>query len=506
MTINKKELKKWLGEAAGRGIVAVGGVNRENAAACTDLLWPASVRTAGDTLFCLARLKSGRALLIEGPEAASFNGTPYRYKGKDYLFCSLSHENASVLRKILPFTAPSRVLGEKMTFGTGDRLGTAVPGYIRALRKTGFIPVLAQQSVRELELTGRNYSGLIDSATWGVFQAGYTGPWGADGDHLKTVEWVRTALEAGCTMITADLSDHIRSEYEENDGLGIAEAYNKLPADYRTAKETTYLAKCVSLDNGDTITFSPETLRRIILVYKEAVDFAAELYRAGNEIKKSFDFEISIDETDFPTLPEAHVFVAEELKERGIEYQTVAPRFIGEFQKGIDYIGNVEEFERSFAVHAAVARHYGHKLSVHSGSDKFSVFPAIGRETGGRFHLKTSGTHWLQALSLIADTNPELFREVYSYALEVFPVTRTYYHITPDLSDLPDAGALTDGELGKILENVNSRQVLHVSYGEIYKNEDLKARLYGELTGNEEKYYQILAGHLQKHVNGLVGG
>ena len=501
--MNAEDIAKWTREAEGRGLIGSGGMDQGKAAACTDLLWPASLQTAGDTLFCLLRLKSGRALFVEGPENRQFEGTRQSHAGADCLFCPLSHENAAALRKILPFTAPSRVLGEKMTFGTGDRLGIAAPGYIRALRNTGFVPVLAQQSVRELELTGRDYAGLIDSATWGVFQEGYTGPWGADGDHLKTAEWVRAALSAGCTMITADLSEHIRSEYEENGGREIDEAYSKLPEDYRGEKETKYLGKSVALDTGDTITFTPETLRRIILVYKEAVDFAAELYTAGREIRESFDFEISIDETGCPTLPEAHVFVAEELRERDIEYQTIAPRFIGEFQKGIDYIGNVDEFEKTFAVHAAVARQYGHKLSVHSGSDKFSVFPAVGRETEGRFHLKTSGTHWLQALSLAADTSPDLFREIYSYALEVFPVTRTYYSITPDLSDMPAAESLADGDLRILLENTNSRQVLHVSYGEIYKNEDLKARLFGELAGNEEKYYQFLSNHLQKHVSAL---
>ena len=515
MEINRKRAETWIEQAAACGLIGAAGLLGEKAGGCAGLLWPGSLQTTGKTIFCLVRLEGERALLAEGPEAAGFNGTPHRYKGREYRFCPLSHENAAALREVLPFTAPSRVLGSTATFGTGDRLGIAVSAYLRALRKTSFLPVLAQQSVRELELTGRDYAGLIDSASWGVFQEGYTGPWGADGDHLKTAEWVRTALADGCTMITADLSEYIRSEYEEgaggdeNHGSGgreIDEAYAELPDEYRREKEAKYLGKIVALDTGDSICISRETLRRVILVYKNAVDFAAELYRAGREVRKSFDFEVSIDETDCPTLPEAHIFVAEELLERNIEYQTIAPRFIGEFQKGIDYMGNVEAFERSFAVHAAIARYYGHKLSVHSGSDKFSVFPAISRETKGRFHLKTSGTHWLQALALVAETNPDLFREIYGYALKVFPVTRTYYHITPNLSDMPDAGVLADGELGKLLINTNSRQVLHVSYGEIYKNEDLKAQLFGELKGNEEKYHQFLAAHLQKHVDRLAGG
>ena len=147
------------------------------------------------------------------------------------------------------------------------------------------------------------------------------------------------------------------------------------------------------------------------------------------------------------------------------------------------------------------ARHYGYKLSIHSGSDKFSVFPIIGRDSKGRFHVKTSGTHWLQSLFTAAKTNPPLFRRIYRYSLDVFHITRTYYHITPDLSNIDDIDTVDDADLERCLDNVHTRQVLHVSYGEVYKNTELKELLLGELKRHKSDYYEYLAGHLARHLD-----
>lgn len=491
--------------AVGTGLITSSGIDAAAVGDHSGLVWPESIQLRGDSVFCLIRMDGGRALLISGPDAGEFSGISQTCGGIEYLFCPLDHGNAETLRKVLPFTAPGRVLSEKTTIGLGDRLGTASPGLIRELKRWNAVPVLAQQSVRELELMGRDYSNLIDSATWGVFQEGYTLPWGADGDHLKTAEWVHTAVAAGCTMITADLSDHIHSEFED-EGTDISQEYRKLPEEYCLKIEAKYLKEPFRLDTGMDITFSSEVLRRIVLVYKDAVDFALELYNAGRAVSENFDFEISIDETEYATLPEAHIFVARELLDKNVKFSTMAPRFVGEFQKGIDYIGDMDEFSSTFPVHAGIARYFGYKLSIHSGSDKFSVFPVIGTGTQGQFHLKTSGTHWLQALSAVAGTNPELFRKIFKYSLEVFPVTRKYYQITPDLSDIPDIEMLPDNGLRKCLENVNSRQVLHVSYGEIYKNEELKDALFSELIRSEDSYYSSLGRHLRKHFETLKIG
>ncbi|HOS18983.1 MAG TPA: tagaturonate epimerase family protein, partial [Clostridia bacterium] len=243
----------------------------------------------------------------------------------------LNHGSADVLRRLFPFAKPAPVLSRDATCGVGDRLGIASPGHIRAFEASDVSPVLAQQSMRELKLTNRSFADVIDAATFSVFRAGYRGGFGADGDHLKTPEDIFLALETGCSMITLDCSDHIRREAPDARGI-----------------------------YGGAIAFA----KRIYDEFFAAGGYAAEL-------------EISIDETDAPTSPEQHRFIARELLSRGVKFATLAPRFCGEFQKGIDYIGGLAQFEREIEIHAGIAREHGYKLSIHSGSDKFSVFPII---------------------------------------------------------------------------------------------------------------------------------
>ncbi len=133
---------------------------------------------------------------IEGPAEAGqgFSGT---LGEAGVLLCPLSHDNAVRLRQVLPFTAPTPVGENPVSFGVGDRLGVAGPGHLRAVRKFDAVPVLAQQSVRELELMGRNYGLVLDAATWAVFREGFQRPWGADGDHLKTAEWCARPFRPG---------------------------------------------------------------------------------------------------------------------------------------------------------------------------------------------------------------------------------------------------------------------------------------------------------------------
>src|SRR5699024_11471236 len=121
--------------------------------------------------------------------------------------------------------------------------------------------------------------------------------------------------------------------------------------------------------------------------------------------KQEIDFEISIDETETITSPVAHFFVANELIQRGVKVVSLAPRFCGEFQKGIDYIGDVDQFEQELSEHALIAEHFGYKLSIHSGSDKFAVFPIMATDTKGVLHVKRAATTCLAAVRVTPETS-----------------------------------------------------------------------------------------------------
>ena len=420
-----------------------------------------------------------------------------------YHYLDLNHDAAVMLRREFPFTAPSRVLRLDKTLGCGDRLGLATPGHLAALKGTGFAPVLAQQSIRELKLTGRSYEDVLDAATFAVFRAGYDKPWGADGDHLKTFEEIEYALSCGYTMLTLDCSEKIHGGAAAMSDAELAAASPLNPT-----LAGRYLDREFILPGDFTITFDERSLRECAYTYGDAILFTQDVFECY--IKGAArDFELSIDETATPTTPAQHFFVANELAMRGVRLDTLAPRFCGQFQKGIDYIGDLGQFEAELRVHAAIAEQFDYKISVHSGSDKFSIFPIVGRVCGGRYHLKTAGTSWLEAMKLIAQREPALYREVHAFALAHFDEARQYYAVTTDLAKVPPLEALSDAELPALFESPDARQLIHITYGLILSAKDeagaplFRPRLYAAWRRHAADYEALLKAHIGNHAAAL---
>jgi hypothetical protein len=176
----------------------------------------------------------------------------------------------------------------------------------------------------------------------------------------------------------------------------------------------------------------------------------------------------------------------------------------------VDYIGDLAQFEKEIKVHAVIARHFKYKLSIHSGSDKFAVFPLIGKATKNVFHVKTAGTNWLEAMRVVAMKNSALYREVHKYALEAFDEARKYYHVTTDIKKIPDVDKLADCDLPELFNQNDSRQLIHITYGLILskKNADgsfsFKDRLYKFWAEHAEEYAQALDRHIGKHLTELA--
>ncbi len=443
---------------------------------------------------CMADFGSFDALVFLGTDCPFPVAQSIRLpSGQTLARADLTHDTAQILRKRFPFTAPRRVLGEKCTFGLGDRLGIASAGHLRAVSKFDVFPVLAQQSMRELSLMGNTYESVIDQATFGVFREHYTKGFGADGDHLKSASEVKCALKSGCTMITLDCCQYLHQVQKPGDV--------HLPENL--AKE--YCTQPIAVGNY-AVHFTEEQLLEAYEVYSDAIAFAADIYRTCLKDVHA-DFELSIDETQVPTTPAQHYFVANELRKAGVVVETIAPRFCGEFQKGIDYLGNRDQFLREFKVHAAIADHFGYKLSIHSGSDKFSVYPIIGKETGGKYHVKTSGTSWLEAMRLTAYADPALFRAIYQYAQTVYEEVRTYYHVSTELSQVPSIALLSDSELPQLLQDAHARQLLHITYGKImnHRRSDgsyaFREKLWDLFRRNSEGYANLLETHITDHLS-----
>ncbi len=447
-------------------------------------VYPDSVRIVGKGLVYMA--DAGDEDVIVAKNVSGFAGEIH----DGVVVAPLIHENALRLRALFPFTAPVKVLSRDQSCGVGDRLGIAAPGHIRVFQRCGAVPILAQQSMRELSLTNRTYEDVIDAATFAVYQTGFRGGFGADGDHLKTYADIEAALKAGCTMITLDCSDHIKPPR---------------PLEPDPVMEEAYLNRSFFIEDEE-ISFSVQDLADARAIYGGAIAFAKDVferYFAGEN--PAAELEISIDETSEPTTPAQHFFIAAQLRSLGVDFVTLAPRFIGEFQKGVDYIGDLAAFERDFKVHAAIARHFGYKLSIHSGSDKFSVFPIIGKHTRGKFHLKTAGTNWLEAMRVVAKEAPGLYREAHQLALDSFEAASKYYHVTTDLSKIPPLSRLHDDELPSLFDQNDPRQLIHITYGFLLGDESLRKRLYSLWRKEREAYAVALKRHIARHIALITG-
>ncbi|MFP4705721.1 MAG: tagaturonate epimerase family protein [Spirochaetaceae bacterium] len=467
-----------------------------------------SLYRSGDALYCIGRTADDKALFsfADGPHRTPF-GT-LEATGTDGVFglrVEMNAANVVALWELFPFTKPVSLRERRTTIGMGDRLGVASAGHIRAARKYRCYPVLAQQSLRELDYTGRTFADVVADAGFAVFEEGYEDGFGADADHMKTIEAIDGALGEQMPMITLDLTEVLNPAAADWSADKLEEAYGALDAGLRERLENDYLD--VGYDVGETtLRLDRQELQKCALLYGESLAFAERVdAHLAEKTGGAYDLEISIDETTTPTLPEHHLFIARELNVRGVTVNSLAPRFIGDFQKAVDYIGEVDEFDRQFVVHCAIADRFGgYKISVHSGSDKFAVYPSIGRHTRGRLHLKTSGTSWLEALRAVATRDPQLYRLIHRKTYDYYPQALANYHITADPSNVPAIDEVSDAELPSFLENPDWRQFLHISYGGLLSDPEVRGPFFRFLHENEETYYDLLERHFDKHIT-LLG-
>ncbi len=211
------------------------------------------------------------------------------------------------------------------------------------------------------------------------------------------------------------------------------------------------------------------------------------------------------------------------MKEKCIIINEIAPRFPGYFEKAIDYyseikngkrIGDTSEFERYLRQIADAGRKNNFRLCVHSGSDKFSIYPIMAKVLKNDFHLKTAGTYYLEDLKIVARHNLALFMDIFKFSFAQFEKDRATYELSADPDRIPDLAELNGGEIARLLQsgmgNDDLRQVLHVTYGSV-----LTARGSGQsllfadkmeniLRGHAGEYESEMQAHLERHFMAFV--
>ncbi len=410
-------------------------------------------------------------------------------------------------------------LGLKKSFGYGDRLGLAGPGHIAANEKFDFAGIFAQQSIRELDRTKRTAEEVMSAAQRSLAAVDYDKPWGADGDHLKTEEDVRRMAAAGYTFFTIDPSDFVVNEANgmgENDLRETVSRQESANIYGGHSLENLYLGKSYEISDELDLAFTPEALLRAGVKYGEAVHHMEKIARSIDRecADRPFEIEVSVDETETPTTTLEHLFIALELKRRCVDVVSLAPRFTGDFEKGVDFKGSLQLFEESLQGHAAIAKKMGpYKLSLHSGSDKFAVYPIIGRVCGELLHVKTAGTSYLEALRVILREDLPLFNDIACYSAGRFSVDKATYHLSVTDEDVAQLSHQKIADQEDFYLNQNKgRQLLHVTFGSVLTDgkrengQTFKEAILENLEKHSQLHKDLLNVHFSKHLRLLSNG
>lgn len=372
---------------------------------------------------------------------------------------------------------------ERFSFGIGDRFAHQAKAQLRAFQmlsdKGIHVAPVWNKSNREHTFIGSEPQSVFDAGQAAVKELGWTGGWHVDADHIqrKTVDRFMSCSD----FFTIDVADSIGKPASATDVAAFVARHPELIGTLTIAGVSAPL------------TISRADVERVAGKYLLAVQEAGEIYRyiVAAKGEDKIIAEVSMDETDAPQTPPELLIILAALADEKVRLQTIAPKFTGRFNKGVDYVGDLLQFEKEFNDDLAVIAHavqaYGLpanlKLSVHSGSDKFSLYPIIRKalaRTGAGLHLKTAGTTWLEELIGLAEAGGDglaLAKEIYACALvHVDEFCAPYASVIDiDRSKLPSAETVngwTGPQLASAMRhipghpqfNAHVRQLLHVSF------------------------------------------
>lgn len=375
------------------------------------------------------------------------------------------------------------VILEKLTFGVGDRFAhqakAQLQAFIRAAETGAEIIPVWNKSNREHLIVGSEPDSLRTAADQAVAELEWQNPHYIDADHIN-LETVSRFIDSS-NFYTIDVAEWIGKPALRSDVRDFVDAHPELVG-------------AVAIEGiGQPFSISREDIEGIAANYLLAVQQAGLIYRHIESQKGSGNFatEISMDETDSPQTPSELLVILAAIADQKIPLQTIAPKFSGRFNKGVDYVGDIDRFEKEFNDDIAVIAHAVEayelpenlKLSVHSGSDKFSIYGPI-RQALTRFdaglHIKTAGTTWLEEIIGLAEAGDDglvLAREIYVQALADIDALCAPYATVIDIdrSRLPEGSVVASWAPEEFVSalrhdpgnpgyNQHLRQLLHVGF------------------------------------------
>ena len=401
----------------------------------------------------------------------------------------------------------------KYSFGIGDRFShegkAQLSALIEAQTKYGihFVPVW-NKSNREHQIVNTNPQDTRIEADNAVNALGYGQPYFVDADHINmnNVDKFTDASD----FFTIDVADYIGRPADKEAVAAF------------TRNNLKYAGSLVIPGIDEPFKVDQTLIEQMADKYLFAVQEAGRIYRHIAEKKGTDDFvtEVSMDEVDSPQTPIEIFFILSALAQEGVPAQTIAPKFTGRFNKGVDYVGDTAQFEKEFRQDLLVidfaVREFGLpkglKLSIHSGSDKFSIYPIMGRlirEYDKGIHIKTAGTTWLEeniGLALADEGALNLAKKIAISALgrmeELCVPYATVIDINP--ANLPTAEQISSwsgNEYARALRhnrqdelyNPDFRQLVHVSY-------KIAAELGSEYYDALERNSSVIASQVKENI------
>ncbi len=407
---------------------------------------------------------------------------------------------------------------EKYSIGMGDRFAHQGQAQLKAVaegRKLGLdlVPVW-NKSNREHNIVGSEPQSVREEADAAVRAIGWDAPYHVDADHigLATVDRFLAASD----FFTLDVADFVAKPAAPEAIEAFVESHRR------------YIGALAIEGIATPLEVTEELLRASATKFLLAMQEAGRIYRHIAEGKSDFITEVSVDETDTPQTPVELFLILAMLAQENVPVQTIAPKFTGRFNKGVDYVGDLGQFEKEFDEDLCVLKfaisEFGLpaslKLSVHSGSDKFSIYPIINRlikQHGAGLHVKTAGTTWLEELIGLAEAGEgELIKTIYAGAYarydELAAPYATVIDIDRDKLPTPETVAgWSCADFANALRHVQSnpaynlhfRQLLHVAFkvaaelGERY-TDALKAN--AEIVGRN-----VTENLLERHIKPIFG-
>ena len=372
---------------------------------------------------------------------------------------------------------------EKYSFGVGDRFAHQAKAQLRACMQAAAqgvdVTPVWNKSYREHSIVGSQPPSVLVAAEAAVRELDWTKPFHVDADHIR-LDIVDPFIETS-DFYTLDVAESIGQPADAKDVQAFVERHPELVG----RLEIPGIEKPFETTRAD--------IESIAGKYLKAVQDAGRLHRHIASVKGEGQFitEVSMDETDSPQTPPELLVILAAIADEKIPAQTIAPKFTGRFNKGVDYVGDIAQFEKEFnedlAVIAYAVSRYNLpenlKLSVHSGSDKFSIYGPIRKalqRTGAGIHVKTAGTNWLEEVIGLAESGGEglkMAKEIYGKALDDIDALCAPYATVIDIdrSKLPskeEVQGWTSEQFVSALRhdprnqqfNPNLRQLLHVGF------------------------------------------